>query len=53
MLSDNQMLETSNLSNSGQAIYKEVSLSLKFSNKGASDSQGPSTRKVESRVQEP
>ncbi len=53
MLSDQQLLETSNMSNSGQAIYKEVSLSLKFSNKGASDSQGPSTRKVESRVQEP
>ena len=38
MLSDQQLLETSNMSNSGQAIYKEVNLSLKFSNKGASDS---------------
>jgi len=37
-MSEQQLLETSNLSNSGQAIYKEVNLSLKFSNKGASDS---------------
>lgn len=48
-------IDNSCLSNSGQAIYKEVSLSLKFSNKITSDSgsQHQATRKMDSQVQEP
>ena len=49
--SQQQILETSSLSNSGQAIYKEVNLSLKFSNRATSDAQ--TSRKVDQQVQEP
>jgi hypothetical protein len=49
----NGELDTSNLSNSGQAIYKEVNLSLRYSNKGGTTSDSMQTRKIESRVEEP
>lgn len=45
------LLDNSGLSNSGHAIYKEVNLSLKFSNKNTSEIL--TSRKVDTQVEEP